>query len=76
MRTSYCASLLLAWLLPGGVAAAPAPHTEVLVVGTIHQQHARNPNYSYEDLVRILDTYNPDLVCVEIRPRSSAANCT
>jgi RNase H-fold protein (predicted Holliday junction resolvase) len=56
-------------LLPGGLAAAPAPHTQVLVVGTIHQRHASNPNYSYQDLVRILDTYNPDLVCVEIRPQ-------
>ena len=43
--------------------------TQVLVIGTIHQQHESNPNYSYHDLVRILSTYDPDLVCVEIRPQ-------
>jgi tetratricopeptide (TPR) repeat protein len=42
--------------------------TEVLVVGTIHGRHRSNANYSYEDVARILDTFNPDAVCVEIRP--------
>ncbi|NIR46262.1 MAG: hypothetical protein GWN99_17685 [Gemmatimonadetes bacterium] len=41
----------------------------MLVVATVHGQHRRNPNYTYEDVVRILDTYDPDLVCVEIRPQ-------
>jgi len=38
-------------------------------VGTIHDRHARNENYSYADVVHILATYNPDLICVEIRPQ-------
>lgn len=42
--------------------------TQVLVVGTVHDQHGRNPNYTYEDVVRIVDTFDPDVVCVEIRP--------
>jgi hypothetical protein len=42
--------------------------TEVLVIGTIHGSHSNNPNYSYQDLVNILGTYNPDAVCVEIPP--------
>lgn len=43
--------------------------TEVLVVGTIHRRHARNPGYTYEDIVHILTTYDPDVIGVEIRPR-------
>jgi tetratricopeptide (TPR) repeat protein len=42
--------------------------TEVLIVATIHNWHRTNPQYSYVDIVRILDTYNPDVICVEIRP--------
>lgn len=41
-------------------------NTQVLVVGTIHNNHSSNPNYSYQDLVNILGTYNPDAICVEI----------
>lgn len=42
--------------------------TQVLVIGTIHGSHANNPNYSYQDLINILGTYNPDAICVEIPP--------
>lgn len=42
--------------------------TEVLVIGTIHAGHSNNPNYSYQDIVNILGTYNPDVICVEIPP--------
>jgi hypothetical protein len=42
--------------------------TQVLVIGTIHAGHNDNPNYSYYDLVNILGTYNPDVICVEIPP--------
>jgi tetratricopeptide (TPR) repeat protein len=47
--------------------AQPAP-TRVLVVGTIHGNHESSSNYSYQDLVNILATYAPDVICVEIRP--------
>lgn len=47
----------------------PSRPIQVLVVGTIHQQHATDKNYSYADIARILATYNPDLICVEIRPK-------
>ena len=43
--------------------------TEVLVVGTIHQLHSKDTNYTFQDVVNILNTYNPDVVCVEIRPQ-------
>jgi tetratricopeptide (TPR) repeat protein len=42
--------------------------TQVLVIGTIHNGHNYNPNYSFQDLVNILGTFNPDAICVEIRP--------
>jgi tetratricopeptide (TPR) repeat protein len=40
---------------------------DVLVLGTIHNFHA-NSKYSYSDVLDILGTYKPDLICVEIRP--------
>lgn len=40
--------------------------TTVITVGTIHDQHGTNPNYSYSDIFRILQTFHPDAVCVEI----------
>ena len=36
--------------------------TEVLVIGTIHSSHSNNPNYSYQDILNILGTYNPDVI--------------
>ncbi|MBS3807680.1 MAG: hypothetical protein KGY60_09270 [Bacteroidales bacterium] len=48
--------------------------TEVLVLGTIHSSHAKNPNYSYENVIHILDAYQPEAVCVEIRPRDFRKN--
>ncbi len=42
--------------------------TQVLVVGTIHGSHESNPNYTHQDIVNILGTYNPDVICVEIPP--------
>lgn len=62
-------SVLVAACGAQGNTAGAQPETQVLVVGTVHAQHARNPNYTYEDVARILDTYDPDVVCVEIRPK-------
>ena len=42
--------------------------TEVLVIGTLHHNHRNNANYSYENIVQAIATYNPDVICVEIRP--------
>ncbi len=41
---------------------------KVLVVGTIHGSHSSNPHYTYQDVLNILGTYNPDVICVEIPP--------
>ena len=45
-----------------------AQETQILVLGTIHQQHRNNPNYSYQDILNILDSYKPNGICVEILP--------
>ena len=61
---------VVVWICLGGVLkASPAASTQALVVGTIHDRRARNENYSYADVVHILATYDPDLICVEIRPQ-------
>jgi hypothetical protein len=43
--------------------------TRILVVGTIHGDHFSNPNYSFVHLFQILETFDPDAICVEIRPK-------
>jgi len=43
-------------------------NTQILVVGTIHGNHNTNPNYSFQDVLNILGTFNPDVICVEIPP--------
>ncbi|MGO9227776.1 MAG: tetratricopeptide repeat protein [Bryobacteraceae bacterium] len=63
-------ALFAVWMCFGlAFGASPAPKTQALVVGTIHGRHATNENYSYADVVDILATYDPDLICVEIRPQ-------
>ncbi len=42
--------------------------TKVLVIGTIHGNHSTNPNYTYQDLLNVLDAFDPDAICVEIPP--------
>ncbi len=49
------------------ISEAKVEKTKVLTVGTIHQMH-KTSKYSYEDIVRVLNTFKPDLICVEIRP--------
>ncbi|MDR0231035.1 MAG: hypothetical protein LBI82_02830 [Dysgonamonadaceae bacterium] len=39
--------------------------TQVLVIGTIHQSHESNPNYSYQDLVNILETGIPNFTRIK-----------
>ncbi len=44
-------------------------HSQVLVIGTIHQRHNTNENYSYSHVLQILENFHPDVICVEIRPQ-------
>ncbi|ALO17043.1 hypothetical protein L21SP5_03432 [Salinivirga cyanobacteriivorans] len=41
--------------------------TEVTVCGTLHGYHKKNPEYSYQSLYQFIETYNPDVIGVEIR---------
>lgn len=77
MSRYVCTFGVLLALLSAPVVAVPAvaapavggrAATSVLVVGTIHENHAANPNYSYERLVQILARFQPDVICIEIRP--------
>lgn len=70
---SVCLTCELTCLGPS-VQASPSRPIKVLIVGTIHQMHATDKNYSYADIARILATYNPDLICVEIRPEDYRRN--
>ena len=63
-------SLVAVWIVSGtALVTSAATATHALVVGTIHQRHATNENYTYGDIVHILANYDPDLICVEIRPK-------
>ena len=42
--------------------------TEVLVLPTIHGAHEVNENYTYDDLLQLVKSYEPDVIGVEIRP--------
>ncbi|SFS48427.1 hypothetical protein [Lutibacter maritimus] len=46
---------------------AQTKKSEVLIISTIHGAHKVNPNYSYDSLFTFIETYNPDIIGVEIR---------
>ena len=41
--------------------------TEVIICSSIHGAHTTNPNYSYDVLFAFVESYNPDIIGVEIR---------
>lgn len=41
--------------------------TQVVVVSTLHKNHLQNPNYTYEDVSKTIEKFNPDILAVEIR---------
>lgn len=41
--------------------------TTVMILGTLHGYHKRNPNYSYEHIYKIIDNFRPNVIGVEIR---------
>jgi hypothetical protein len=42
--------------------------TELLILPTIHGGHAKNINYSFTHVMRIIGNFRPDIIAVEIRP--------
>ncbi len=45
-----------------------AQQTELLILPTIHTGHAKNPNYTFADVTRIIENFRPDIIGMEIRP--------
>jgi len=69
MSIKQCLVLVIVfWTFAFSATGQKVLPVDVLVVGTIHGMHETNPHYSYHDIVRILATYKPDAVCVEIPP--------
>lgn len=42
--------------------------TEIVLLGTLHGLHTMNSSYTFEDVFKIIDASEPDLIAVEIRP--------
>jgi len=61
--------LFLAAIFSPFISCTKDKKTEVLVLGTIHQSHLMNPNYTLKDVISIMDSYQPEVICVEIRPK-------
>jgi hypothetical protein len=41
----------------------------IYILGTIHSNHDKNPNYRYKDIINAIESFNPDVIGVEIRPQ-------
>lgn len=52
----------------GAAAAAPAPVTEVALLGTIHGSHRSSKRWGLEPLRRTIEAFRPDVVITEIPP--------
>ncbi|MFC5272343.1 hypothetical protein [Adhaeribacter terreus] len=53
--------------------ASPA---EVQVLATIHKFHLSNPNYPYAKVTQLIQTFNPDIIAIEIRPEDLKEDTT
>lgn len=42
-------------------------NTEIMILGTLHGLHRNNEAYSFDDIFRIIEEFNPDAAAVEIR---------
>lgn len=42
-------------------------NTEIMILGTLHGLHRNNEAYSFDDIFRIIEEFNPDAAGVEIR---------
>lgn len=43
------------------------PHSDVLIISTIHRAHDLNPNYTYDSLFQFIEKFDPDIIGIEIR---------
>jgi hypothetical protein len=42
---------------------------KIYVLGTIHLNHDKNPNYGYDELIAAIEVFKPEVIGVEIRPQ-------
>lgn len=61
-------NLIVILMLLSLIYACTTSQTEVAVCGTLHSYHKKNPAYSYEKLYQFIESYNPDIIGIEIRP--------
>jgi hypothetical protein len=66
MKTTFTI-LLSSLLFSFNSAMAQQTATEVILISTIHGAHKMNPNYTYDSLFAFIETFNPDIIGVEIR---------
>jgi hypothetical protein len=66
IRPLALAAVLLS-ALPVHAQTAPRPDA-VLVLGALHDLHAREESFGYDRLRQILETFRPDVVVLEVRP--------
>lgn len=42
--------------------------TEICILGVIHSLHKQNKNYTYDDVFKTIENFEPDVIGIEIRP--------
>lgn len=52
----------------GGGAACAQPADGVFVVGALQRLHATEPDFTFDDLRRVIDAVRPDVLVLEVRP--------
>jgi hypothetical protein len=63
---AFAAALLS--VTPVHAQISPPPADAVLVLGALHDLHAREESFGYDRLVQILKAFRPDVVVLEVRP--------
>lgn len=66
MKIKLSTILLLITVIAGPLAAQKK--AKLLILPTIHTGHAKNVNYSFNHVSRIIENFKPDIIAVEIRP--------
>jgi tetratricopeptide (TPR) repeat protein len=69
MKIFFSGTLFILFFLSFVFVSCLEKETEVIVIGTIHHFHSKNLNYTYDNIIQILASYKPDVICVEIRPQ-------
>src|SRR5690606_4262132 len=55
------------FIFPLITAVSQEKQSEVLIISTIHGAHKVNSKYSYDSLFKFIDSFDPEIIGVEIR---------